>query len=385
VLLAAGVVALAGLLYLPTLDYGFVSDDMTLIVQNQDLHASTPFGFFGQSYTHWRSTQGLSPHAYYRPLVISSFWLDSRLWGMNPFGFHLTNLLLNCVVGALVVLVLVQMLGSFWPAVLGGLAFVWHAAHVESVAFVSGRTDLMMALFVLLAFLALLRFRRRPTAAQLALTLAPLAAALLCKEAAILFPALALFVLLPELGKPVQRRRGWLLSGAMGVVVAAYLVARAAVLTGPAPGWGEAGPGLRFMLAVNSFGRYALMSLLPFERRVFFLDPVALGAFGWPTVVAAVALAAAVWAAIRYRSTPVGIGSLWFLLFIMPACDLFPPGRSFLSQRMLYLPTVGTVLAVAALAASVRSRRKVIGVLALLYAGAMGSFAVISMPVGRAN
>lgn len=382
VLVAAGIVALAGLLYLPTLDYGFVSDDMTLIVQNQDLQVSTPFGFFGQSFTHWRSTQGLSPHAYYRPLVISSFWFDLRFWGMSPFGFHLTNVLLNCAVGVLVALVLFQMLVSFWPALIGGLAFAWHTAHVESVAFVSGRTDLMMTLFVLLAFLALLRFRCRSTAAQFALTLAPFAAALLCKETAILFPALALLVLLPELRQPVLRRRVWLLVGTMGVVAVAYLAVRAAVLTGPAPGWGEAGPGLRFMLAVNSFGRYALMSLLPFERRVFFLDPVALGAFGWPTLVAVVALAAAVWAAVRYRSTPVGVGSLWFLLFIMPACDLFPPGRSFLSQRMLYLPTVGTVLAVAA---SVRSRRKVIAVPALLYAGVMGLLALLSMPVWKSQ
>ncbi|MBN2465499.1 tetratricopeptide repeat protein [candidate division WOR-3 bacterium] len=385
VLLAAGIVALAGLLYLPTLNYGFVSDDMTLIVQNQDLQASTPFGFFGQSYTHWRSTQGLSPHAYYRPLVISSFWLDLRLWSMRPFGFHLTNVLLNCAVGVLVVLVLVGMLASFWPALLGGLAFVLHSAHVESVAFVSGRTDLMMALFFLLAFLALLRFRRRPTGMQLGLTLVPFAAALLCKETALLFPALAVFVLLPELRRPAQRGRAWLLVGTMGAIVVAYLVARAAVLTGPAPGWGEAGPGLRFMLAVNSFGRYAFMSLFPFDRGVFFLDPVALGAFGWPTIVAAVALAAAVWAAVRYRSTPVGIGSLWFLLTILPACDLLPPGRSFLSQRMLYLPTVGTVLAIAAFAVSVRRWRKALAVLALLYSGAMGWFAASSMPVWRSQ
>ncbi len=383
VLVAAGIAALAGLLYLPTLNYGFVSDDMTLIVQNQDLQASTPFGYFGQSYTHWRSTQGLSPHAYYRPLVISSFWLDLKLWGIRPLGFHLTNVLLNCAVGVLVVLVLIEMLTSFWPALIGGLAFAWHAAHVESVAFVSGRTDLMMTLFVLLAFLALPRFRRRPTGVQLGLTLVPFAAALLCKETAILFPALALFVLLPELRQPAQRRRAGLLVGTMAAVAVVYLVARTAVLTGPAPGWGEVGPGLRFMLPVNSFGRYALMSLFPFERRVFFLDPVALGAFGWPTMVAAAALVVAVWAAIRYRSTPVGIGSLWFLLAILPACDLLPPGRSFLSQRMLFLPTVGTVLALAALAASARRWRKALAALALLYAAAMGSFAVISMPAWR--
>jgi Flp pilus assembly protein TadD len=383
VLLAAGIVALAGLLYLPTLRYDFVWDDKSLIVENQDLLAPAPFGFFGQSFAHWWEEVSHIPHSYYRPLVVTSLWLDRKLWGLNPLGFHLTNVLLNCGVGVLVALVLAEMLASFWPTLLGGLAFALHAAHVESVAFVSARTDLMMALFVLLAFLALVRYRRRPSGRQLALTLAPLAAALLCKETAILFPALALFVLTPELRQPARRGRALLLAGATAAVVVAYLVVRAIVLTGPAASWGEVGPGLRFMLAVNSFGRYALLSLLPFERRIFFFDPRALAAFSWPTVVAPVALAAAVWAAIRYRGAPVGIGSSWFILFILPACDLLPPGPSFLSQRMLYLPTVGTVIVGAALAASVRQGRRALAALAALYVGVIGWSAARSMPAWR--
>jgi Flp pilus assembly protein TadD len=200
-----------------------------------------------------------------------------------------------------------------------------------------------------------------------------------------LFPVLALFVLLPELRQPARRGRVLLLVGAMAAVVVAYLAARAAVLTGPALGWGEVGPGLRFMLAVNSFGRYAFMSLFPFDRRIFSHDPVALAAFGWPIVVAATALAAVAWAAFRYRRIPVGIGSLWFFLFILPACDLFPPGRSFLSQRMLYLPSVGVLLTVAALAMTLRRGRRALAVLAVLYIGLMGSVAIRSMPVWRSQ
>lgn len=383
-LLAAGVVALLGLLYLPTLKYDFVSDDRELIVQNQDLQVPAPFGFFGQSYTHWPATHGaVSPNAYYRPLVISSFWLDRSLWGMRPSGFHLTNVLLNCAVGALVALVLAELLASFWPALLGGLAFAFHTAHVESVAFVSGRTDLMMTLFVLLAFLALLRFRRRPTGTWLGLTIAPFAVALLCKETALLFPALAWFSVLPELRQPARRRRFALLLGAMVVVLAVYLAVRAAVLMGRGPGWGEIGPGMRFMLAVNSFGRYALMSLAPFDRHVSYLDPRALATFGWPTIAAVAALAALTWATVRYRSTPVGIGALWFALSILPACDLLPPGQSYVSQRMLYLPTFGTVLAAVALGASLRHTRRALAAFAALYAGVMGFAALRSMPVWR--
>ncbi|MBN2465742.1 tetratricopeptide repeat protein [candidate division WOR-3 bacterium] len=385
VLLAAGVVVLSGLVYLPTLGYDFVLDDKPLIAENRDMLAPTPFGFFVQSYVRWEGMQGEDLHAYYRPLVASSFWLDLRLWGMRSSGFHLTNVLLNCVVGALVVLVLAELLASFWPVLLGGLAFALHPAHVESVANVAGRTDLLMALFLVFAFLALLHFRQRPSGTWFALALVSFTAAMLCKETAILFPALTAFVLLPELRKPAKRSRALLMVGALAAVGVAYLVARAAVLAGPALGWGEVGPGQRLMLAVNSFGRYAFMSLFPFDRRIYQNDAAALAAFGWPTLAAAAALAAAVWAAIRYRSTPVGIGSLWFVLAILPGCNLFPPGRSFLSQRMLYLPTVGVVLTFAALAMTLRRGRQALAVCVALYAGVMGLVAIRSMPAWRSQ
>jgi Tfp pilus assembly protein PilF len=198
-----------------------------------------------------------------------------------------------------------------------------------------------------------------------------------------LFPVLALFVLLPELRQPARRGRVLLLVGAMAAVVVAYLAARTAVLTGSAPSWGEVGPGLRFMLAVNAFGRYAFMSVVPFDRRIQFTDPQALGAFGWPTVAAVAALAGLAWTVARFRRKPAGTGSLWFFLFILPACNLVPPGPSFLSQRMLYLPTVGIVLTFAALAATLRRGRKALAVLTVLYVGVMGLGAARSMPVWR--
>ena len=383
VLIAAGIVALAGLLYLPTLRYDFVWDDRGLITENKDLLAPAPFGFFGQSFTHWWANEGRIPHQYYRPLVVSSLWLDRKLWGLKPFGYHLTSVLLNCGVGILVVLVLAEMLASFWSVMLGGLAFALHPTHVESVAFVADRTDLMMTLFVLLAFIALLRYRRRPSKTASVLTVVPFAAALFCKETAALFPVLAFFVLMPELRQPARRRRALVLVGAMAAVVVAYLAARAAALTGPAPSWGDVGPGMRFTLAVNAFGRYAFLALVPFDRRIRFTDPQAVAAFGWPTVAAVAALAGLAWMVVRFRRKPAGTGSLWFFLFMLPACNLVPPGPSYVSQRMLYLPTAGAVLAFAALAMMLRRGRQILAALAVLYVGAMGLSAVRSMPVWR--
>ena len=124
-----------------------------------------------------------------------SFWADKRLWGLRPAGYHLTNIVLNGLAGVLIALLLADLFGSFWPVLLGGLAFTLHPMHVESVAFVAGRTDILMAIFITVAFLALVRFRRRPNWGWLALVVAGYVLALLAKETAIVFPVFSLLFL----------------------------------------------------------------------------------------------------------------------------------------------------------------------------------------------
>ncbi|MBM3315010.1 hypothetical protein FJY71_04105, partial [candidate division WOR-3 bacterium] len=160
VLLAVG---LAGTVYLPTLRYDFVWDDIALVVENPDLKLASPLPLFGRSFMQHQSRQELRPDKYYRPLVVASLWFDARVWGPRPFGFHLTNLVLNTAAALLAVLLLLRLFpGRFWPPLLAGLGFALHPAHVESVTFVSGRTDILAAVFVLSALLLLLSWRDRP-------------------------------------------------------------------------------------------------------------------------------------------------------------------------------------------------------------------------------
>jgi Flp pilus assembly protein TadD len=401
--LAVAVALLAGIIYLPAMKYGFVWDDHVLVVDNQGLARATPLAFFGQSFTHWWASQGMGPHAYYRPLPVLSFWLEKKLWGPEPMGFHLTNIILNSAVSALVALLFAAMLGSGWPALLAGLAFALHASHVESVAFVAGRTDILMALFAVAGFLCLLRYRHQRKSVWLASTVVGYALALLCKETAFLFPLLALLVLSPRLGHR-RRRRDWMLLALLAVVAALCLAVRSLVLRGPAASWGSVTVVERLLLVLNSFGRYALYSILPFFHRVNYPDMASFARFGWPTIAAVAALAAVGWMAVSFfmsarRTAPAGgtraeddwlqpvvIGSLWFVLFVLPACNLFPPGPSYLAERMLYLPTAGAIMALFSLGqriARTALARRVFGVIACGYILAMGVSTARWLPVWR--
>lgn len=171
ILLGAGIVLYAG-----ALGNGFVWDDLLTAVPGRSLG----------------DVLSQRTGSYYRPLVMLSFALDRMIWGAWPPGFHATNVLLHVAVAGL--------LASFGSAVgLGAgaslaaaLVFLAHPVQTEAVTYISGRTDLLCALFVLLGFLAWRRARGAFDAWALA-SGAAFVAALLCKEAAILLP-LALLI-----------------------------------------------------------------------------------------------------------------------------------------------------------------------------------------------
>jgi tetratricopeptide (TPR) repeat protein len=300
---------------------------------------------------------------------------------------------LNCLAGVLAALLLAVLFrgtragtpsDGFWPALLGGLVFALHPTHVESVAFICGRTDLMLAVFLLAAFLLLVRFRDRPRAASGLAIVAAFGLGLLCKEAAILFPVLALIYLLP-----FARRRGTrVLLGTMLAVAVLYLIARSMVIAGAKSTWGSETAAQRFMLVVNAFGRYAFLSVVPFFHRLLFADTAGFAAAGWPTVVGVAAAVAAVWLGVKYRKTPLGLGSAWFVLFVVPGSNVFSIGGTYLAERLLYLPTLGVIM-VAAAGALAPARRRAVGpamaVAVVVYSLAMGVNTLRRMPIWKDN
>ena len=142
-------VALAA--YAATLGYELVWDDTLLIQQSWRLHHWHALPSLLAS--HFWSEVGEVSH-YYRPLITLSFFLDMQIWGLQPLGFHLTNVLAHAAVTLAVLAVARRALGGAPAATICALAFALHPLHTESVSFVSGRTDVIATFFFLLALLA---------------------------------------------------------------------------------------------------------------------------------------------------------------------------------------------------------------------------------------
>jgi len=199
-LVVAGVAAATALCFLPALRNGFVFDDRVNIVSNTD--------FRGLSLSHlrWMFTTFFPGH--YQPLTWVSLGLDYLVWGMNPVGYHLTNLVLHAL-NAVLVYFLLRALLSTRPGLAqhagragfavccaaGALFFAVHPLRVESVAWATERRDVLSGLFFFLTLLAYLRMAGGGASARrkwYALSLVFFTLSLLSKAWAITLPAVLL-------------------------------------------------------------------------------------------------------------------------------------------------------------------------------------------------
>ena len=180
---AAAFVALTLVAYLPALRAGFTWEDDSLT--SNPLMGSLR-GLF-QMWTHF----GAIPQGHYWPMTYTSFWIEYSFWGLNPFGYHLVNILLHGLNAALLWQVLKRI--GVRGAWLAGLIFALHPVHVESVAWVIERKNTLSGLFFLLAVLAWTRWEWQAKKSGYVLALAAFAAAMLSKSSTVVLPvALAL-------------------------------------------------------------------------------------------------------------------------------------------------------------------------------------------------
>ncbi|XP_033172998.1 protein O-mannosyl-transferase TMTC1 [Drosophila mauritiana] len=181
----AGCSALAFVLYLNTLNAGFVYDDRRAILANGDVTGARPLANLLRNDFWGTPLVDSGSHGSWRPLCVLSFRLNFLAGGMTPMGYHLVNVMLHCVATWLVFLVARTVLPSRMGVLAAGALFAVHPAHTEAVAGLVGRADLAACVCYLLAYLSYRRHMMNREWGSLMLTIVLALAALLCKETAI--------------------------------------------------------------------------------------------------------------------------------------------------------------------------------------------------------
>jgi len=149
----------AFLVFSGTLGHELVWDDESFIRYSRELVDLGGINALATAEFKPDLTEDYGP-GYYRPVSLASLWFDQHVGGSSPWVFHLTNTLLHTLCSVLVLVLLLMVLPSRAGAVGGALLFALHPIHVESVAFVSGRTDLLAAVFSLTAAVLWLKLRQ---------------------------------------------------------------------------------------------------------------------------------------------------------------------------------------------------------------------------------
>jgi tetratricopeptide (TPR) repeat protein len=341
-LVLAAVALVSAALYLPATRYSFVWDDDTLIAGNSLLAHSRPSDIFSRGF--WAG--GPEPAtgsgaAYYRPLVTLSFWLDQSLSRNNPHWFHVVNLLLYALAAAAVTLVLWELLHSGVWALLGGLLFAAHSSHVESVAFVSGRTDIMLTLFTGIAAFTLIRSFRKHNRWWWLVVLPAFALAVLSKETAVLFPLLVAFG--PVLVGVRYDRRYWLLLLATVGVLAGYFLLRSAAVPVPIPVEHGVGFWGRLAAIANTIGLYIKIFFWPFEHRVKYPASNAFYAATQYLLFALLFVVSVPLLALKRRFAATLWGYAWTVAFLLPVANIASIGP-LAAERLLCLPSAGIIM-----------------------------------------
>lgn len=336
----------AVLLFLPATTYQLVWDDIGLLDAVQRTFQSS--GWRGVVAAPFSIELG-NPTPYYRPVVSSSMLIDAWLGGGQPALFHATNIALHAAASFLVWALAGLMVSSRIAALGAGLLFASHPVHVESVAFVSGRTDLWATVFVLLAVLAWWRARDLAASGRGWRTAAALlfwALACLSKENALLLPVVLLaWDLLDSRGTSIpgwfSRNRLWV--GGSVLCIAAFLVVRLRVLSdvpiGPAPD--------RIAVATDVLFTYLRLLVVPWPANAFYTERT-LPALPENLLFGSAFLALAGFTLARpVTRRRAALACVWFTAFLAPVLGLFSFGGALVAERFLYLPSVGAALLLA--------------------------------------
>lgn len=328
-----------------TLVNKFALDDPELLLENRAVH--------GFSLTNLMQVLTEVPNQMeYLPVRDLSYMLDFHFWGLNPFGYHLANLayyLIACWVlyGFLCLLLIEWETDSRRIALVATLLFALHPVHVEAVAGISQRKDVLAALFIFATFAAYLKGRISRKAYVLSLFL--FALTMFSKATPVTAPlALAGLEILTSGEHGARWGRRLLRVIPFGVIAAAsfglnYLVmSRMDVVDNSGGGSAFA----KVVSAFDAFGYYAGLLLVPYPLYInhpFFLKP-----FSILTVSAIALLALLLVTAIfcRNRKPTVSFAILWYCAFILPFLGM-AASKGIVADRYLTIPSLGFCLLLA--------------------------------------
>ncbi len=353
------VAAISFCVYLPVLKAGFVYDDVSQILIDKYIHEPDNFT---EVLTFKVLARDILDRN--RPFMVLSLMMDSVFWGLNPFGYHLTSVVLHTLCSVLIFLVFLEIFRHFdqpgshpvFAAAIGAILFAVHPVNSEAVCGVTFREDLLVGFFTLIALFLAGHFPAKKWWTNVLLILGCAVSSLAAvagKESGAVVPAILLvYWLIVRRDREVPK---WLwLIGCSAVVVAVYVFFLFAI---------EPQQSVVFTKKPPMFFGGSIGAFLKVQPRIWVFQ---LGSLFWPAklsadytpyslrhittgtalIVLVVLFMAAIVIAKKNRLFALGI--LFYGLAVLPISNFFPQYHPF-ADRYMYFPMVGFSLTVSSI------------------------------------
>jgi tetratricopeptide (TPR) repeat protein len=366
ILLSATLLALATLaVFHPVLNAEFIKlDDGYYVVHNP--HVTTGLTWANVNWA-FRSRYQANWH----PLTWLSHMLDAQLFGLNPGRHHLTNVILHTADAVLLLLLLHGLTRAPWRSLMVAGLFALHPLHVESVAWVSERKDVLSTLFLLGTLLSYARYARMRGASSVGkdvsrithrssffyvLSLVLFALGLMCKPMLVSLPALLLlldFWPLRRFGPESGIRPGALILEKVPFLALAFASCAITLVAAAVGGTGALDLPLtaRVGNALASYLKYLGKMIWPTELAIFYPHPATRYPFStqwpaWELLAGALVLAGVSVLAVRWRKrAPWFItGWFWYVIALLPVIGLVQVGGQAMADRYTYVPLIGVFI-----------------------------------------
>lgn len=323
-------------------------DDSDYIVENEHIQE----GFTAESIK-WAFISGYASN--WHPVTWLSHMLDFKLFGMKAGGYHIGNLLLHLINSVLVFLIFKRMTKGFWKSAFVAALFVIHPGHVESVAWVSERKDVLSSMFWFLTMWAYLFYTEKRTVKWYLLMLISYAIGLMAKPMLVTLP----FVLLLLDYWPLERFEKFSWKNLGNVVfekVPFFLLAAASSIVtyfvqqkgGAMVDMSVIAPAIRVANCVISYAKYLQILVWPTDLGVFYPYSWEQSSMSYAAAGAMLLIVITILAMLfGRRNKYLIVGWFWYLGTMVPVIGLVQVGMQSMADRYTYLPFIGLFVMIA--------------------------------------
>ena len=342
---AALLIALALAIYLPVAGFGIVNydDDVYLTAPQlaEGLSAHSVAWAFDTFY-----------HSNWHPLTWLSWLTEIHFFGPNAGVLHADNALLHALNGALLYAVLARMTRKPIPSLLAAALFAVHPMHVESVAWISERKDVLCVFFGLCTLLTYARYAERPRVSSGLLVAACFALSLLAKPMLVTLPFCLLLLDVWPLARSARERWRRLVlekTPLFALSAGSCALTWLAQSSGGAVRTGAAYPlSARVASALGAYAAYLEKTFVPIHLSALYPRPV--HGPDWSAAAGSAVLLALISAIAwreRRRAPWLAVGWAWFVGTLVPVIGLVPIGEHSMADRYAYWPHIGLFVAIA--------------------------------------